>query len=56
MSIESIFNINPETINYSYPGEVKKVIQALFNVVEALYKENQDLRKENQALKDEINH
>lgn len=55
MPVESVFSINPETINYHDPDEVKKVIQPLFNIVEELYKENQTLRKENQALKDEVN-
>ncbi len=55
MPVEPIFSIDPETINYHDPNEVKKVIQPLFNIVESLYKENQALRKENQALKDEVN-
>jgi len=55
MPVEPIFSINPATINYHDPNEVKKVSQTLFNIVEALYKENHELRKENQALKDEVN-
>ncbi len=43
MPVESVFSINPETISYHDPDEVKKVIQPLFNIVEELYKENQVL-------------
>ena len=55
MSLESIFGIDPETINYDDHNDVKKIIQTLFNLAETLYKENQALRKEIQSLKDVIN-
>ncbi len=55
MSIESIFNIDPETIDYNDQNEVKKNIQMLLNILEMLSKENLELRKGNQELKDVIN-
>ena len=57
MPVESVFSINPETISYHDPDEVKKVIQPLFNIVEELYKENQfwyKVRRRNKELGDVI--
>lgn len=55
MSVNPIFSIDPETIDYHDRNEVKKSIQMFLNIVETLYKENQALRQENQELKDVIN-
>ncbi|MCJ7688200.1 MAG: transposase [Clostridiaceae bacterium] len=55
MQVESVLNINPDTINCHDPNEVKKVLKVLFNFVETLNKKNQELKKENQELKDEVN-